>query len=280
MSNPERNDPLPPGTPVATVVSCFRAPVKSMQGLRVDSLEFTDAAAVGDRTWGIIDDETGKLMTAKRYGRLLEASADDTTITLGDGRSVAIDAPEASAVVSDWLGRAVTLSRAGEVPDTGYEMTFDPPNDDAEYYEIPTPPGTFLDLAAAHLMSSATLAACEQARPDLNWDVRRFRPNLLVDVADGIEPFGEEAWVGRTLSVGSAELTVQSPTVRCAMPLRAQPGLGDQPGLERQPALQRQKGMFAAMNELNGTYPNHLGLYLQVVRPGTVAIGDQLILGA
>lgn len=50
------------------------------------------------------------------------------------------------------------------MPDTGYEMTFDPPNDDAEYYEIPTPPGTFLDLAAAHLMSSATLAACAEAR--------------------------------------------------------------------------------------------------------------------
>ena len=274
MSNPDvPNSPAPAGTPVATVASCFRAPVKSMQGLSVDSLEFTDTSAVGDRTWGLIDDSTGKLMTAKRYSRLLEASADDTSITLGDGRSFAIDTPEASTILSDWLGKPVSIRHAGDVPDTGYEMTFDPPNDDAEYYEIPTPPGTFLDLAAAHLMSSATLAACAQARPDLNWDVRRFRPNLLIDVADGIEPFGEEAWVGRTLTMGTVELSVQSPTVRCAMPLRAQPGLEQQPGLDRQPA------MFAAMNELNTTYPNHLGIYLQVVRPGTVTVGDQLILG-
>ena len=30
------------------------------------------------------------------------------------------------------------------------------------------------------------------------------------------------------------------------------------------------------MNELNGTHPNHLGIYLQVVRPGTVAVGDPI----
>lgn len=260
-----------PATPkVGTVASCFRAPVKSMQGMSVDSLDFTDTAAVGDRTWGLNDSVSGKLMTAKRYGRLLEACADDTTITLNDGRTFAIDAPDASSTLSDWLGQQVTLTKAGEVPDTGYEMTFDPPNDDAEYFEIPTPPGTFLDLAAAHLISSASLAACAAARPDLNWDVRRFRPNLVLEVADDVEPFGEEEWVGQHLHIGTAVLSVQSPTVRCAMPLRAQPSHDDQP------ALDRQRSMFAAMNELTPT-PNHLGLYLQVIQPGTVSIGDSVL---
>ena len=49
------------------------------------------------------------------------------------------------------------------------------------------------------------------------------------------------------------------------MPLRAQPD-----GLARQP------GLFAAMNELNPDHPNHLGLYLQVVNPGTIAVGDRV----
>ena len=30
-------------------------------------------------------------------------------------------------------------------------MTFDPPNDDAEYYEIPAPADTFLDLSLIHI---------------------------------------------------------------------------------------------------------------------------------
>lgn len=35
------------------------------------------------------------------------------------------------------------------------------------------------------------------------------RPNLLIDVADGVGPFGEEAWVSRDLHVGTAVLSVQ-----------------------------------------------------------------------
>lgn len=261
------------GRPVGVVASCFRSPVKSMQGLTVDSLEFAGTGAVGDRAWGLIDDASGRLMTAKRFGRLLEAAADDSTITLPDGRRLSLDSPETSAGLSEWLGRPVRLTRAAEGAATGYDMTFDPPNDDAEYFEIPTPPGSFLDLAPVHLISATTLTACEQARPDLNWDVRRFRPNLVVEVADEIGPFEEETWTGRSLHVGSATLSVQSPTVRCAMPLRAQPARDDDPPLDRQ------RGLFTAMNELNEASPNHLGLYLGVAVPGTVSVGDQLLLG-
>jgi uncharacterized protein YcbX len=61
-------------------------------------------------------------------------------------------------------------------------MTFDPPNEDAEVFDIPAPAGTLLDLTPVHFLSSATLGACEAARPDLDWDVRRFRPNLVLDL--------------------------------------------------------------------------------------------------
>ncbi|MFM7225586.1 MAG: MOSC domain-containing protein, partial [Actinomycetota bacterium] len=57
-------------------------------------------------------------------------------------------------------------------------------------------------------------------------------------------------------------LTVRQPTVRCAMPLRAQPGL------ERQPSL------FSAMNDLKAALPNHLGVYLDVAEPGEIRVGD------
>jgi uncharacterized protein YcbX len=144
-----------------------------------------------------------------------------------------------------------------------YQMTFDPPDDGAELFAIPAPPGTFLDLAPVHLLTSGTLRACADARPDLDWDVRRFRPNLVVDT-DQVELFGEQDWVGRRLRVGEVELAVDSPTVRCAMPLRAQPG------------LERQVELFEAMSELNEAYPNHLGVYCSVVSPGTVRVGDSV----
>ena len=181
---------------------------------------------------------------------------------LPDGDRVAlVDDDSTRVALSAWLGGRFRLAESTAETSVEYQMTFDPPDDDAELFSIPAPPGTFLDLAPVHLLTSGTLRACAELRPDLDWDVRRFRPNVVVDTTEA-EPFGEQAWVGRRLRVGEVELTVDSPTVRCAMPLRAQPG------------LDRQAGLFDAMTELNESFPNHLGVYCSVVSPGTVRVGD------
>ncbi|HEX8804647.1 MAG TPA: MOSC N-terminal beta barrel domain-containing protein [Acidimicrobiales bacterium] len=247
---------------VATVAGLFRYPVKSLQGMAVDDLEVGADGAAGDRDRALVDVATGKLMSAKRWSRLLQGAADDDGVALPDGRRFGYDDPDLDAVLSDWLGRPVALRRAGPGVEVVYEMTFDPPDDSAELVDIPAPTGTFLDLAAVHLVSRETLAACATARPDLDWDVRRFRPNVLID-APGLEAFGEDDWCGRRLGVGGAVLSARQPTVRCAMPLRPQPGLDGQPAL------------FRALNDIHA---NHLGIYLDVVTPGPVRTGDAVTL--
>ena len=258
-------------TILGTVQACWRYPVKSMQGRRVDALDLTASGIAGDRVWGVIDTTTGHLLSAKRASRLLEATGEDDRIVLPDGTEVAADDPAVHEVLSTWLERPVRLAHVDPEVALSYEMTFDPPNDDAEQFEIPAPPGTFLDLAALHAVTTATLAGCAAARGDLDWDVRRFRPNVVLDVDGPV--FVEQDWVGRTVRLGDAAVDVAMPTVRCAMPLRAQPARHDNPPLDRQ------GGLFAAMNELNEASPNHLGLYLGVAVPGTVSVGDQLLLG-
>jgi hypothetical protein len=249
---------------VGTVAACWRYPVKSLQGSTTGSLVIGPSGIVGDRAHAVIDPETGHLLSAKRVAALLQGAADDERVTLPDGQVLRFDDPAIDDVLSDWLGRRVHLAEEEEAGERSYEMTFDPPNDDAEYYEIPAPPGTFLDLAPVHLVTTATLAGCAAERPDLDWDVRRFRPNLVLDV--DVEPFGEQAWIGQQIAAGDVVLTVDGPTVRCAMPLRPQPG------------LQREPGIFKALSDLNGLAPNHLGLYCSVAEPGTVAVGDPISL--
>lgn len=250
--------------PVGTVTGCWRYPVKSLQGLSVDSLVVDPTGVDGDRAFGLIDVETGRLLSAKRVSSMLHAGADDHAIALPDGTTVELHDQEVHRVLSTWLGREVRLVAAAEAGAVAYEMTFDPPDDDAEYYEIPAPPGSVVDLAPVHLVATATLDACATARPDLDWDVRRFRPNLVLDV--DVEPWGEQDWVDRQLAVGTAVLTVNGPTVRCAMPLRAQPGVARQPEI------------FAALSGLNPSYPNHLGLYCDVAEAGRVELGDTVTL--
>jgi uncharacterized protein YcbX len=251
-------------TDLGTVSQLWRYPVKSMQGAQADELRITATGVEGDRQWALIDEATGRVLSAKRSGALLTAVGTDGRATLPDGSIVELDDPGAGPALSSWLGREVTVRAAADAEGLSYQMTFEPPNDDAEYFDIPIRNGTFLDLAAVHLVTTATLLACAAARPDLDWDVRRFRPNVVVDGPG--ELFHENGWTGRRVTIGEVVIEVDGPTVRCAMPLRAQPGL------DRQPAL------FAAMEELNTAMPNHLGAYASVVEPGVVRVGDTVTL--
>ncbi len=243
------------------VRECWRYPVKSMQGIPVGELTVGRGGVVGDRTLALIDNATGHILSAKSVKELLHARIDGDKIVLPDSTVVSLHDPEASATLAAWLGRDVRLATPVEGEERSFSMTFDPPNDDADYVDIPAPAGTFLDLAHVHLVTTATLEGCRAERPDLDWDVRRFRPNLVIGL--DAPPFVENDWTGRRLRVGpDVELEIIGPTVRCAMPLRAQPGL------ERQPQ------MFRAMSDLNTQLPNHVGAYATVRTTGVVSPGN------
>ena len=253
---------------VGSVASCHRHPVKSMQGIVVDHLEVDRTGVDGDRSAGVVDVETGHLLSAKLVPDLLWATGRDDAIELPDGTAVGREDPDVDQRLSAWLDRKVRLVHAGAQPDLAYEMTFDPTDDTAEAFEIPVPPGTLLDLTPVHLVARATLEACASARPDVDWDVRRFRPNLVLDL--DAPAWAEQSWIGRRVEVGSAVLEITGPMVRCAMPLRAQPADGDGH------ALERQVDVYRALSELNVELPNHLGLCLDVVEPGRIETGDEV----
>ena len=249
------------------VSALWRYPVKSMQGERLDHLEVGERVVEGDRVWGVVDAATGLLVSAKRDARLLEAfartEAEGVVIRLPDGTEHLAADPATAGTLSTWLDRDVVLRQpSGQA---AYDMTLDPPNDGAEYYEIPTPPDTFLDLAAVHLLTTASVERCREARPDIDWDIRRFRPNVLVD-HDG-DGFPEDEWVGRRVAVGQVVIHGDMRTMRCAMPLRPQPAMA----AVGSPALRRETDVFRTMSAVHS---NDLGLYASVVTPGRVALGD------
>lgn len=256
---------------IGQVAQCWRYPVKSMQGARVDQLRIGSHGVAGDRAHALQDVATGRVLSAKAERTLLDAVATDAEMRLPDGTTVPIDSADRDEVLSLWLGRAVRLLSLEQSSGLSYEMTFDPPDDDAEYFDIPLPEHGFVDLAPLHVIASSTLVGCARDRPALDWDVRRFRPNVVVDHDGGT--FAEDAWVGSQVRIGEeCVLSVEQPTVRCAMPLRAQPALAGAPALARQPELYR------AMDELHAAHPNHLGVYVDVVTPGRVRVGDPVVL--
>ncbi len=253
---------------VGTVQEIWRHPVKSMGGESLEATSFTNEGLEGDRRWGVVDLETGKVLSAKRYGKLLEAratlaeGADAPTVELPSGATFEAGDPQLDDALGDWLGRVVALRPAPTGEQSQYDFKLSEFGVDLgvpdEETQVDTPAGTFYDLANAHLLTTASLAAGEATHPDGVWDVRRFRPQLLIDTGD-LEGFIENDWVGGRISTGEAEFSPFMPTVRCVMPTRTQPGLG------------RDKEIAQVLQRVNGS---NLGVYAAVATPGRVSIGD------
>jgi uncharacterized protein YcbX len=129
----------------------------------------------------------------------------------------------------------------------------------AEVLEYTSPPGTYFDAFPLHVVTTATLAAMARANPSATWDVRRFRPNFLIETSPGLDGLIEFEWVGRTLEIGEARIKCELPSVRCSMPTQPQADLPKDPSVLR-----------TIVRDGN----QNLGAYASVVANGRVAIGD------
>ena len=250
----------------ARVTEIWRHPVKSLRGERLEAAEVTPDGLAGDRGWGIRDLGTGRILTGRREPRLLMASArlgdgGRPVLTLPDGAVLDGPGPATDAAVAAWLGRDVALVPAADDPGGRAEFFADATDDASDVLEWTMPAGRFVDALPLLLLTADSLRA-GRAVHDGEWDVRRFRPNLLLE--GGGDGWTEDGWLGRELAVGGARLRAEQPCTRCTMITRPQPG------------LDADVDVFRAVARNHGAA---LGVLARVVAPGTVSVGDVLRAG-
>ena len=279
---------------IPTLSGIFRYPVKSMAGQALDNTELTRHGVLGDRVWAIRDESRGGFRAGKRYPALMSCSARflkepdaahrsaDVELTLADGTVIETSDTGVNDALSRCVGSAVSLwpllpedaldhyRRPPADPDADVEAglrevfarTPDEPLPDLsafprELFEYESPPGTYFDAYPILIMTTASLAAMQERAAESRVDVRRFRPNLLVDTdAAG---FPEDDWCGRHVTIGTARLKVDMPCPRCVMTTHPVADLPRDPGIMR---------ALVAGNSGN------LGVYASVETPSVVAIGD------
>lgn len=243
------------------VVGLWRHPVKSLQGEQLDVSTVEADGVAGDRRWGVRDQRTGRILTARRRPELLTASAtydgSEPVITLPDGSTVVGPGERTDRQLSDWLGSPVSLVSSSAADPGRAEFFEDATDDTSRAIEWTMPEGRYVDAAPILLLTTASLRAGAGHHPDGAWDARRFRPNILLDV-DG-EGWVEDAWVGQQVQVGAVTLTPIQPCARCTMVTRPQPGLDADVEVFR--TLARQHG---------GTF----GVWCDVTTGGRVSLGD------
>ncbi|MGH8607815.1 MAG: MOSC domain-containing protein [Gammaproteobacteria bacterium] len=264
---------------IGSVVSLWRHPVKSMLGEELNATEVTERGVLGDRAYALIDPANGKVVSAKnprKWGRLfdfravlveppqLHGTMPAVHITLPDGRLLSSEQSDLDKILSNELGHEVRFSQAA--PQNPSLEEYWPDMEDLAHRETVTeeamPPDTFFDCATVHVLSTATIDQLRALYPQGRFEVRRFRPNIVIEVTSGAKGFVENDWIGHIISIGQhVRLNITGPCPRCVMTTLPQGDLPKDPGILRTAAQQNQA---------------HVGVYAAVVQGGTVGRGDQV----
>lgn len=276
------------------VTHIYRYPIKSMGGNALASTVLSHNGIPGDRAWAIKDDTRGGIQGGKQFPVLMSCTARflaepdaehpsrQAEIAFPDGTTHLTSDADINEKLSTLLSATVSLwpivpkdqlDHYRRVGDPGADMeaqlrevfarTPDEPLPDLsqfppELFQYDSPPGTYFDAYPLLIVSRQALESMQRARPESTFDVRRFRPNIVVDT-DEKGAFPENAWTGRTLRIGDAQLRVEMACPRCIMTTHPLAELRKDPKIMR--SLVRENG-------------GNLGVYASVSKAGRIAVGD------
>lgn len=266
---------------LGAVVSLWRYPVKSMMGEEVNSAYVTERGLLGDRAYALIDASTGKVASAKnpkKWPNLFDCRAaflesprpgenlPPVRITLPDGSAVTSEQSDLNRILSEVVGREVIFGTVA--PQDPSLEEYWPDMDGLAHRDTVTdeemPTGTFFDLSLVHVLTTATIDRLRELYSDGRFEVRRFRPNIVAELASGEHDFAENAWVDRTLVIGDrVRLRITGPCPRCVMTTLPQGDLPKDSGILR---------TAAEHNDVN------VGVYADVLTEGAIRRGELLSL--
>jgi uncharacterized protein len=235
---------------VLTVLAVRRYPVKSMAGETLARAGVDARGLAGDRWYAVVDDE-GRLACGKdsRRFRRRDAvfayaahtdAAGTVRVARHEEQGPEEQGSEGWAVGSAELDAALTAACGDPVQVRPEQHT---PHHDA---------------GPVSLVGTATLDWCGREL-GVDADPRRLRANLLVRTTT---PFEEEAWVGRGLTVGGVRLRVTERIERCRTIDLEQDGV---------------TGTTRWLTALGAERDLCVGVYAEVVEPGTLARGDAVV---
>ncbi|HKP88895.1 MAG TPA: MOSC N-terminal beta barrel domain-containing protein [Thermoleophilaceae bacterium] len=229
---------------VGRVAELWRYPVKSMAGEPLHEADVSWFGLAGDRRWafirpGIVESGFPWLTIRERSDlcryrpRFRDPSQPDTSAT----------------VVTTPGGEELDVTDAALAAELGDGLQL------IRQYR-----GAFDALPLSLMGTGSVRAIGEVAGREL--PVQRFRPNLVVEPADGA-PFAEDGWIGSTLRIGGMRMRVDDRDPRCVV-VNVDPET-----TERDPAVLR---------AIAQTRDSCLGVYGSTVEPGRVAVGDAVVL--
>jgi hypothetical protein len=256
-----------------------------MMGEELNAADVTERGLVGDRQFAVVDAATGKVAGAKnprKWGNFFDFRAayveppvrgsklPAVRLTLPDGTVLTSGQPDLAQDLSKALGRDVAFAEAQHsgASSSATAEEYWPDMEGLDYRDTVTdfdlPAGTYFDIAVVHVLTTATIDRLRELYPEGRFEVRRFRPNIVVSTGPDQQGFVENEWIGHAIAVGDeVRLRITGPCPRCVMTTLPQGDLPKDPGILR---------TAAQHNHAN------VGVYAAVIKGGTARRGDPVTL--
>jgi uncharacterized protein len=249
-----------------TVARLSVTPIKGLALHHPDRIHLTEAGAVGDRRFFLIDARY-EMLSITRLGKLARFAADYDAaagvLTLrGGGCTWTADVRLGELVSGAFHDRGAVAARVVEGPWS--EVLSEAVGQHVRLVRALDGTSAF-DVHAATVLGTASVEELGRRAGLGPVDSRRFR--MLIELHTQT-PHVEDAWAGRRVRVGEAELVVGDSVPRCAAVTRhPDTGARDAPIVK---AIQSYRGMQDG--ELGPGV--NFGVYADVARAGAVRVGD------
>lgn len=280
---------------VGTIKEIWRYPVKGMAGETMESCKMRPGGIVGDRVWALRDVLRDEIQSCKFRPQLLSCTARSSgdseslgvEVEFPDGDVIASDAPSIHQRLSEVVCNESKLEQLGELGGPNLfkryksgarnwldelKETFarDPGEAAPDFSEFPqeaqdfvTMPGTFFLVSSFHIITSATMDFLKEELPEADWDIRRFRPNIVIETAADAEGLVEQGWIGKRLTIGGLKIDCTGTAIRCGAVVRAQKGIVEDKRMLRT--------IVKAADQ-------NLGIYGNISGEGMISVGDEVFL--
>ncbi len=261
---------------IGSVVSLFRYPVKSMAGEQINSTLVNKKGILGDRSYALIDTKTNKIVSAKNprkwkdifkyYAKYInepsENNITDLEITFPNKLTIQSTQKNIDQVISSTFNNNVRLTSIVPLKVQLEEVFADikEVQQQGDMTDANMASGTFFDLGTIHLLTTSTIMKLEKLYADGDFNISRFRPNIVVNLDSKEIGFIENNWIGKKIAIGNEViLKIKEPCPRCVMTTLEQDNLPKDINILKT-IIKNNKG--------------NLGIYADVIQGGRIKNDD------